>query len=335
MVKVSASFLRRLENIALGKRGGGKKNGKGRRRRGGQQQKGGAARPASAQDHHALALQRPFNAPVPTGTGGFYSGEQGSITRFYSDAAPATGAAQTCFGIIYHPNSGFVYPFSVTNSTTAFTVATTWNSGYSPGYTFLNASAQKQRSVCAAIRFAIPSLSITTVTGEFAVGVISYDTAINVTSGDQLFTLAAARGQVSKENHEVRWYPGAFDDKYSTVSSTFASTGSDQNDTNAVFMVVRGIPASTALSLQICNMVEWTPKFNTGMAPTMQSSAGTNHQQTVNALHQSDPSWNHTVKQAGERVLDRAVTLGAGYVEKAASKWLPKMFEGGMAAFGL
>jgi len=335
-MKIQASYVRRLENLVLARRPRGQRQ-QGRRRRargGGPRYPPGLARPkkdnqAAAQNHHALLLQRPFVSPLPSGTAGFYDGEQGHIARYLVDYAPSTGVAQSCFGVMLHPNTGWAYTWVVANSTTAIAPAFAYSAVFSPGYTTLTSTAQKQRAFAAAIRFAIPGLSITTITGEFAVGVTSYDNAVAVTSSDQLFTLAAARGQVSKDQHEVRWYPGSFDSKYSTVTSTsFAATGADANDTNVLFLVVRGIPASTTMSFQATSILEWTPKPNTGMTPTMASSAGTDHQHTVNALHTADPGWHHTLKAAGERTLSRAVSAGAGWLEKKAEKWIPSTLEG-------
>jgi len=335
MVNVPSSLLKRLENLAFA--GGKKKKGKGRRRKGGSRTR----RPRtmsghSSQDQHAVVMQRPFVSPLPAGTPGFYDGEQGTVGRFFSDFAPATSAGQTAYFQMFHPNTGFIAIGGAATSATAITPVTFSVGANTPGNTFLSGSAQKVRSLAAAMRFAIPSLSVTTIVGEFAVGVASYDTVAAATTVDQLFTLAAARGQVSKDLHEVRWYPGSFDSKYATYTTvSVAATGSDLNDTNIVFLAVRGVPASTTFSCQITNIVEWTPKFGSGMAPTMQTSSGTDHQGTVAALHKADPGWHHTVKHTGERLLERAVSGAGVFVEKAAEKWAPKLFAGGMAAFGL
>lgn len=281
------------------------------------------------QVEHATLLQRPFVAPASGANLGYYSGEQGTINRFVVDFGLGTGAAQTALAIVLHPNTGYFYSTAVAASTTAITVTPAWNSTYSPGYTYLNTNASKQRALASAIKFAVPSLSVTTLTGEFAIGVVSYDTATSFTTIDQFFTHAASRANLSKDYHEVRWYPGAFDDKYSTVSAS--ATGTDGSDTNVVFLVMRGLPASTPTSIQFTSVVEWTPKPGTGVAPSMTHSAGTNHQQTVEVLNSHTPGWHHTAKATAERLLDSTVhTLG-----KKAEKWVPEMLTAGLAAFGL
>lgn len=339
MVKVPAQLLRRLENLALSRPGIRKRRNRSRRRRSVRQQgrmagNGAALSLTPSQMSHAAILQRPFTSSVPSGTGGFYDGEQGTYNRFHVDVTAGTAVAQTAYCYALYPNNNFAVSFAQTSSaTTGVNIpgAYLFSAAVSPGFNTLTSVAQKQRALAAAIRMSVPSLSITTVTGEFCVGVISTDTFNSITAIDQLFTFAQGRGNVTRDLHEVRWYPGSFDSKYSTVSTTFSATGIDASDTNVVFVAVRGIPASTPVQIQATTITEWTPKPATGMLVSGASSTGTDHQQTVAVLAKHTPGWHHTAKATGERLLEDTV----GQIGKAAEKWVPKMLQGGLAAFGL
>jgi hypothetical protein len=277
-------------------------------------------------------MQRPFTSAIPSGAGGFYGGEQGSFSRFHVDFTGGTAAAQTAYLYILHPNTNWAYSVATATSATGIVPAFTNAFGTSPGTISLAGIAQKQRGVAAAIRMAIPSLSLTTIVGEFCMGVISYDTATTATSIDQFFTLSQGRSNVTRDLHEARWYPNSFDSKYSTFSTaSIAATGTDLNDTNVVFVAIRGLPASTPVSMQATTVTEWTSRPNSGLLVTSNSHSGSDHQGTVNVLNTATPGWHHTAKATGERLLEDTV----GKIGKAAEKWVPKMIEGGLAAFGL
>jgi len=244
-----------------------------------------------------------------------------------ADSAFGTVAAQTCYLYGFHPNTNSYASVAAANSGTPITVATAVGPAV-PGYTHLNGSAQKIRALASAIRFSIPSLSITTIVGEFCVGVMSLDSFTALTTVDQAFNLSQGRGNITRDLHEVRWYPGSFDSKYSTYGNISTS---DASDTNVLYFAVRGIPASTVIPVQTTSVVEWTAKPNSGLSVSGATSSGTDHQHTVNTLHSHTPGWHHTAKSTGERLLEDVI----GHASKAVEKWAPKMIQGGLSAFGL
>jgi len=281
---------------------------------------------------HAAVLQRPFVAPPPLG---IYDGEIGTINRFIADGTVTLNATQTCGGMLYHPNTGLVTSLVAVTSSTAITPTLATSIVFTPGYGTLSTICQKRRSLASGIRFSIPSLSLTTVVGEFCMGVVSYDTAIGFTSIDNIFTLSQGRANVTRDLHEARWYPGSFDSKYSTFSGTIAGTGADTNDTNVVFVAFRGVPVNTVCSIQIVDVVEWTPKANTGLSVSGSTTSGISHQDTVALLHKHSPGWHHTAKQTAERLLEDTVHQVGDLAGKGLKKAATKIFEGGLAAFGL
>lgn len=290
---------------------------------------------------HATLLQRPFSSPIHQ-AGSIYDGEQGAYTKFHQAYQGGTGAGQAAYVFALHPNTNYAYSAAVTGGASTITPGLTFTSTASPGQATLLASAQKMRGIAAAIRLAMPSLSLTNMVGEFAVGVISADTFVATTTIDQLFTFAQGKGNVTRDLHEVRWYPGSFDSKYSSVTnSTLASTGSDLNDTNVVYVALRGIPASTAVLTESITITEWTPRPGSGMAVSSQTSSGSDHQHTIQTLHNAAPGWHHTAKNTAERLLEDGIH-GAGKFagamgRKIGSAALSKFesYVGSLAAFGL
>lgn len=337
MVKVQKSLLRTLERLALSRGGARKRQGRIRRNR-----RRGVRAPVKtmltpAQYGHATLLQRPFVANLPANPC-IYAGEQGTINRFIVDTSVSLAATHTTALFIFHPNTGLQFSGSLADPSTSFAGFTMQTSvSGTPGFTTLTSVAQKVRSVAAAIRVTLPNLSLTTVVGEFAMGVCSLDTALGFTNVNSMFQIAQARANVSRDLHELRWYPGEFDSKYATMTfgAGLAASGTDINETNAMFVAIRGIPVSSLVGFQVTNVVEWTPKPASGLSVSGKSSAGSNHQHTVDTLHSHTPGWHHTAKQTAERLLEDTVrNIGnkAGPVlERAATK----IFEGSLAAFGL
>jgi hypothetical protein len=250
---------------------------------------------------------------------GVYDGEQGIVNRFTSDVTSTPAVGDTCVGILFHPNTGYNQVFTAANSATTVTSALVASANVTPGFSHLNGSARKQRGISASIRFSNPTVNFSNISGEVAVGVISAD-LITVGSatftGDLLFQYAAARAPLSRGVLEVKWYPGAFDNRYSTWStSSFAATGSDASDTNIVYVVLRGIPASVAagytstINYKLDWVCEWVPRFGSGFTPTYNTKSGIDHMKTVEHLHAHKPGWFHNL--TGE-VEAGAAALGIG-----------------------
>lgn len=337
MTKVPASLLRTLERLALSRKRGGKRRG-GRARRRTTTRKPKMAVLSDTQAQHAQLMQRPFVCNLPSSPC-IYEGEQGTINRFTVDGSITLGATNTAAIYIFHPNTGGVYSLAVNAPSDALgAIGLQTNVTFTPGFNTLNSVANKLRSVAAATRMTIPSLSLTTIVGEFAFGIASLDTVLNFTNVNSAFQYSQARHNVTRDLHELRWYPGSFDSKYATMiagAAVVAASGTDVNDTNALFFAVRGLPAATTIGVTTTNIVEWTPRPQSGLSVSGASSAGSNHQHTVDVLHKHSPGWHHTAKQTAERLLEDTVRdIG----ERAGPKLrlaAGKIFEGGLAAFGL
>lgn len=259
--------------------------------------------------HHAMVLANPSQSIIPKGV---YSGEEGIVNRFTFDLSPTATATDDVVGFVFHPNTGYGQTFTALGGVTGITAAMVTNVGVTPGFTFLNGSARKVRGIASSIRFSLPSLNFSNISGEVACGVVSADlffTGSATFSADTLFQYAAARAPVTRGVQEVKWYPGALDDRYSTFTTTFSGTGSDTNDTNCVYVVYRGIPVGTRLALKVDWVAEWVPRLGTGFTPTYSAKAGLPHMKTVEHLHAHKPGWFHNL--TGE-VEAGAAALGIG-----------------------
>lgn len=338
MVKVQKSLLRTLERLALNRGVGGRKRGP--KRRGRRRQTRGPMRSilTQAQAGHAALLQRPFVANLPSNPC-IYAGEQGTINRFIVDTSQSLAATDTSSIFIFHPNTGSTASFVLANPSTSFagfSMQTTV--GLTPGFNTLISVAQKVRSVASAIRMTVPNLSLTTVVGEFAFGVCSLDTALGFTNVNSAFQVSQARANITRDLHELRWYPGEFDSKYATMiagATVISASGTDANDTNVMFVAIRGVPVSSTIGFQVTNVVEWTPKPASGLSVSGASSAGSMHQHTVDVLHTHTPGWHHTAKQTAERLLEDTVKNIGSKAGPALERAATRIFEGSLAAFGL
>jgi hypothetical protein len=313
MVKVPASLLKKLENVALSRSSKGRRNRNRTRRQRVPKQMSSKIHP-----DHCAVMHNPSNASL-VGLAGVYDGEQGHITRFTSDISLTLGATQTAGVLFYHPNTGFGQTIGAVASSTALTSAPFFGTGITPGATFLAANARKIRGVASGCKFGIPSLSLTTIVGEVAVGVCSADlfAAGNSFSVDQLFTYAGARGPIKKTTMDINWYPGSFDSKYATFqSSAIASGGSDLSDTNVYFWAIRGLPVNTVITNKLDWVCEWVPAINTGLSPSFATSSGSDHQESVAHLHKVKPGWWHTIKSdveaASQEIISKALSVGKG-----------------------
>lgn len=212
------------------------------------------------------------------------------------------GATNTAGFIAFHPNSGWaVYGNGALSSTT---ITPSYSSQNIAGNVFLLTNAQKVRGLAACIQGVCSSLSITSITGDIAVGNVSLDTLLSpaTISVDSLFSVLQARGAVSRDIKEVKFTPGSFDNRFCQYvsGSTLAalqSTGTDTSDTNAIVFAVRNLPVNTTFNIRITWVVEWTPKTGLGLVPSLQTSAGIKHEAVTTALHTRAPGWWHNLQQ--------------------------------------
>jgi hypothetical protein len=288
-----------------------------------------------ASKHRELAhlLADPCGAPTSTG---IYPGEKGMVERFIGENF-IVGPSNTCGFLAFHPNTGwFFFSNNLTGSAaSAATFGSNLGGSPAPGNAFLSTNAQKVRGLGACIQAVCSTLSITNITGEICMGVVSADTlALNGTiTVDTLFTVLQARSALTRDIKEVKWFPATFDNRYSTYvsGSTFANwqtTGTDYSDTNIIVVAVRNVPAGTVINLRLTWVCEWTPKPLLGLTPNPNSSAGVNHLSVVSAMEKAQPSWWHNLGNTAMNVFSTFANQAMHAVGNAAGNKLNRYLAG-------
>ncbi|APG76491.1 hypothetical protein 2 [Hubei tombus-like virus 9] len=244
----------------------------------------------------AELLHNPCDADIPRG---IYPGEVGAVERFIWEQA-FVGVNNTACFYAFHPNTGAIIYSNQTTSSGALAMTTT--ASFAPGQTFLSANAAKVRGLAACIQVACSSLSVTAITGEISLGVLTADVVTNnllTTTTDQWFNMLQARGPISRDIKEVKWYPGLRDNSFTTYNgslnslATLQATGSDLSDTHVVCIAIRNVPVGTTINVRTTYVAEWSPKLTVGITPSTAVSPGTNHLAAANILHKSKPNWFH------------------------------------------
>jgi hypothetical protein len=263
-------------------------------------------------------IQRLLANPCDATPISYYGGESGIVQRFVQDFSANTTAGYTCGFVVFIPASNSY----LTGGNALPTAAISPLFFVGPATTFLGASANKTRPLAACIT-AIPSaVSVTNMTGEVGVAVISSSliSTLSTYSVDGIFQIANQRSVLSKREYDVKWFPGQLDSSYATVLNTGGSAGtaplSDPSDNNAILLAWRGYPAATSLSIRLTNVVEWTPVTNIGMAVTSTPTMPHNVQAHAAVMSAKKPSWWHTL---GEGFKDDAQMVARYAGRKAMS----------------
>jgi len=261
--------------------------------------------------NHALAYAQLLRDPCNASTSleAYYPGEKGFVQRFIADIVTNTTAGHTSGVILFHPNSDGLATLSAAASSGTFVLnAGSYTLSSSPGQAFLTGAANKTRSLAACVQCFPSAVSVTNMTGEYAMGVVSMSSTFGTLSTDNFFNILSNRGNMTKEKAECKWYPGALDDRYSQWNVISAV---DSSDTNVIAIAYRGYPAGAALSIRFTNVVEWTPNTSAGLTATNQVSTGVNHNNVVAALQKHDPHWYHNLSR-------EASNFASGFAQDAS-----------------
>jgi hypothetical protein len=246
----------------------------------------------------------------------FYPGETGIVNRFVQDFVINNVAGHTCGIIVYNPGGNQVQTASGPTSSVAITPTT--NPG--PGGTFLGVNATKSRALAACTTIIPSAVSMTNITGEIAVGIISADTVINVpTIVNNVFTLCQKRAVLAKTQYDIKWSPGALDHTYNTLQSTGPSSDQNFSDANAIVVAYRGFPAGTELSVRLTGVIEWTPDSayqGAGLSTSSTSNFPVDVGKVTSILSAKQPNWWHNLGTE----LSRDVSIAAKYVSRGVLK---------------
>jgi hypothetical protein len=199
------------------------------------------------------------------------------------------------------------------NASSAVAVAPSVNAAVAAS--FLGTSASKMRAVAACTTVVPSAVSMTNITGEIGIAIVSANTIVTTGtySADILFQLTQKRACLNKEVYEIKWFPGGLDETYAPLAPTALATLSDPADNNSILLVWRGYPAGVQLSIRLTSVLEWTPGYNIGTAVSSIPRDGVDVFKQANALHKANPNWWH--KLGAELAHD--VSSAARYLGRA------------------
>lgn len=239
-----------------------------------------------------------------------YPGDRGYVSRFSSVFSGAFAAGETVNITVFKVGNNVMWNGSA--ATSATNIAVGFADTQAPGAGFLNASASKCRAAGACI-LVRPNASPSTATGTIYYGVVPANAVLNATSVNAdslipLLTQSVSCSQALMQPLEVKWSPGAFDDRYSPVSGII---GDDDTDRNVIVIVTIGMPATTGLSFRATAIYEWTPAVNSiTVDSTSVAPSKCDFSCVLRNLKRKDPDWWWGL---GKKTLRFAKTAVAGY----------------------
>lgn len=239
-----------------------------------------------------------------------YPGDRGYVNRFVQNLTYA-GSTNTCWAIIYKPgNTVAHYTADITSSATA--VISYGN--VVPGNVFLAANASKARAAgfCSIIR---PVAAPNAATGTIHFGVVNAASLPNglSTTYDKLVAFCTESVSVSQalmSPLEVKWCPGGFDDRYSSIFA--GGAGDDDSDRNVLLMVGVGFNTNSGIQMRTTAIYEWVPKTDLGVVSdaTSTKSSRCDVSCVLRNLKRKDINWWWNV---GKRAADIGKQLVSGY----------------------
>lgn len=210
-------------------------------------------------DDAALQTMKMYQDPcgaslVPT----VYPGDRGYVNRFTSSFNGGTGTGETASIVIFKPGVNVMYNGAGATGATAVTV--NFADTQAPGAAFLNANATKCRCTGACLQVR-PNAAPTDGTGQIYFGVIPASSVLEASTpnANELISLLSNTVTVSQalmEPLEVKWSPGAFDDRYCPTTGV---TGDDDSDRNVIVIVSVGLKAASGLNFRATGIYEWAP----------------------------------------------------------------------------
>lgn len=244
----------------------------------------------------------------------YYGGETGIVQRFSRDLTINTVAGHTAGFIMFNP-AGNNY-FSNSGTTAATVLTSPVNPG--PGSNFLGNVMTKMRAVAACVTVLPSAASMTNITGEIAVAVVSSDliNTVGSYSVDGLFSVCQKRAVLQKKEYDVKWFPGSLDHTYNpaTAGATGTANISDVADSNGILVCYKGWVPGIGISIRLTNIIEWTPFSNIGLTVTSVPRAPNNPHKEAAELHARNPSWWHRL---GDEV-GQDLSMAARYVGRLA-----------------
>lgn len=220
-----------------------------------------------------------------------YPGDRGYVNRFTSSFNGGTATGEVVSIVVFKPGVNVMYNGAAATGATAVTI--NFADTQAPGAAFLNANATKLRCVGACLQVR-PNASPTDGTGQIYFGVVpaSVVAEASTPNANELISLLSNTVTVSQalmEPLEVKWSPGAFDDRYCPSTGV---TSDDDTDRNVIVIVSVGLKAATGLNYRATGIYEWAPaKSIAAIDSTAVSPSRCSFSCVLRNLKRKDPEW--------------------------------------------
>lgn len=260
---------------------------------------------------------------VPT----VYPGDRGYVNRFASTFNLGTTAGDTFTLCIFKPGVQVMYTVSGASALTSGTI--TYADTLAPGAAFTNSNASKIRCAGACITYR-PLSTPNNATGMIYYGVVP---ASSVPEGATLIpqallpllTNSVSATQALLNPLEIKFSPGAFDDRY---CPPVGITADDDTDRNVIIVLANGLPSGGGATLRATAIYEWTPTVGSAVVidSTSVKPSRCDFNCVLRNLKRKDPEWwwalGRKVLRGGTTVAKAYLTAGAPGAVMAASRFL-------------
>lgn len=263
-------------------------------------------------DEHAAKAARMYFDPCGADLApSVYPGDRGYVNRWTSALTAGGATGETCCMQIFKPGVNVMAGSGNAVPTADITVG--YADTQAPGAAYLNTNASKARCLGACFQVR-PVASPNACTGQIYFGVIpasSLPNGLTGTTYNGLFALlsqSVSASQALMQPLEIKWSPGAFDDRYSPVTSVIED---DDTDRNIIVVLGIGLPPGTGLHIKTTAIYEWAPARSvfTTIDSTSINPSKCDFNCVLRNLKRKDPEWWFSL---GKKVLKgaRDVTLG-------------------------
>ncbi len=247
---------------------------------------------------------------------GVYPGDAGYINRFNSRFNVGSGAGETAALVLFKPGNNIMYSAGAAASSTVLTVS--YVDTLAPGAGFLNSNATKTRCVgsCIVVQ---PNVAPNNATGFIHYGVIpasalAQSSTPTIDAVIPYLNQSVSVAQAVLNPLEVKWSPGAFDDRYSPTTGV---TSDDDTDRNLLVLAVTGMVVATGISCRLTAIYEWapTPNINVSLDGTQVAPSKCDIGCVLRNLKRKDANWWWHL---GSKVGKAAMGIGASYASGGA-----------------
>lgn len=269
--------------------------------------------PEDSLDEHAVKAAHMYYDPCGSDLApSVYPGDRGYVNRWTSALTAGGVTGETCCIQIFKP--GVNVTAGSGNAVPTADISVGYTDVNAPGAAFLNTNASKVRCLGACIQVR-PNVAPNTCTGQIYFGVLpasSIPDGATATTYNGIFaslSQSVSASQALMQPLEVKWSPGAFDDRYCPVTGI---TSDDDTDRNIIVVLGIGLPPGTGLHMKLTAIYEWIPARSvfTTIDSTSINPSKCDFNCVLRNLKRKDTEWWFSL---GKKVLRGAKDATMGY----------------------